>query len=402
MLGNRSLREEFPFIKENENSLVYLDSAATTQKPKVVIDALTNYYKYGNANVHRGTHSVTAKATLSFEHARKTVAEFINARSCDEIIWTKGATESLNLIAQSWGQTNLCPSDEILVCENEHHANIVPWQLIANRTGAKVVKVPITAEGEFDNAQFIKLLSNKTKLVAVAHITNVTGYRQPIEFVIKHAHDIGAKVVIDGAQGIVHEQVDIQELDADFYVFSGHKLYGPTGIGVLYGKKELLDEMPPWQGGGKMVDKVTFEGTTYSNSPAKFEAGTPNIAGVIALSAALEWYSDLSSVIKYDNLIELQNYTYQALLKRPLISIIGYQQNTNIISFIVKGIHHQDIATLLDQQGVAVRSGHHCAHPLMDALGISGTIRISLGVYNNKEDIDKLLEALDKAIELLE
>lgn len=400
MFDIQTVKSQFPSLLSN--NVVYLDSAATTQKPKAVVDCLSEHYLTSNANVHRGTHSLTAQATLHFEQARKDVAQFINAASENEIVWTKGATESLNLIANAWGNTFIKEGDEILVCENEHHANIVPWQLLAQRTGAQLVKIPITADGGFDLAAFASRLSEKTKLVAIAHITNVTGYRQPIESVIEKAHQAGAIVVVDGAQGIVHEPVDVQALNADFYVFSGHKLYGPTGIGVLYGKYAHLQSMPPWHGGGKMVDRVSFDGTTFADAPARFEAGTPNIAGVIALAAAIKWYQQIPYEQKHDHILALQQYAAKQLMQRDSVSLIGYQPDASIISFTVNGIHHQDIATLLDQQGIAVRSGHHCAHPLMDALKISGTIRLSFGIYNDKSDIDKFIYALDKAIELLE
>lgn len=400
MFDIQAIKAQFPSISNQE--IVYLDSAATTQKPLSVVECISEYYLTNNANVHRGTHSLTAKATMSFEQARKQVARFINAGSENEIIWTKGATESLNLIAYSWGNTFVQADDEILVCENEHHANIVPWQLLAERTGAQIIKIPITADGGFDLSVFEEKLSEKTKLVAIAHITNVTGYRQPIEAVIKKSHKVGAVVVVDGAQGVVHEPVDVQKLDADFYVFSGHKLYGPTGVGVLYGKYSLLQAMPPWHGGGKMVEKVSFNGTTFADAPARFEAGTPNIAGVIAFAEAISWYQLIPYEQKHAHILSLQHYAFELLNQRELVSIIGYQPNASIISFIVTGIHHQDIATLLDQQGIAVRTGHHCAHPLMDALSIPGTIRLSFGIYNDKSDIDKFISALDKAIELLE
>jgi len=402
MLEAKAIRAQFPILVNDHHSIVYLDSAATTQKPQCVIDCLSEYYRTGNANVHRGSHHLTAQTTTHFELARKQIATFINANVENEIIWTKGATESLNLIAYSWGNAFIKKGDELLVCENEHHANIVPWQLLAERTGATLVKVPITTEGEFDLPFFKSHLSEKTKLVAISHVTNVTGYRQPIEQVILCAHHVGAIVVIDGAQGIVNEPVDVQALDADFYVFSGHKIYGPTGIGILYGKLALLQSMPPWQGGGKMVSNVSFNGTTYADIPARFEAGTPNVAGAIALSKAISWYQDIPYEQKKTHLASLQHYAFTLLSQRNNISIIGYQSNASIISFIVNDIHHQDIATLLDQQNVAIRSGHHCAHPLMEALSISGTLRLSLGIYNNKNDIDAFVIALDNAIDLFE
>ncbi|QMV15266.1 cysteine desulfurase CsdA [Vibrio spartinae] len=391
-----SVRQQFPSL--NDAAYVYLDSAATTQKPQCVIDRLSHYYQHQNANVHRGSHQLTAEATQAFEQARSLVADFIGAASEQEIIWTRGATESLNLIAQSWGRANLSAGDEILVSETEHHANIVPWQLVAEQTGARVIKIPMTAQGEFGWEAYTQRLNAKTKLVAVAHMTNVTGTRLPLEAIIPLAHQNGAVVVVDGAQGIVHESVNMVEMDADFYVFSGHKLYAPTGIGVLYGKKHLLDAMPPWQGGGKMVEKVSFEQTTFTGLPGKFEAGTPNIAGAITLAEAIRWYQSFTIEDREQHLHQLQHAAYQALSQYEDVRVIGYQPNASILSFVVEGVHHQDVATLLDQQGIIVRAGHHCAHPCMDALGIQGTIRLSFGIYNTITDVQKFIAALDKCL----
>ncbi|MDE1262809.1 cysteine desulfurase CsdA [Vibrio aestuarianus] len=403
MFDVQTIREQFPALKQSVNgeTLVYLDSAATTQKPQIVIDTLTHYYSAQNANVHRGSHSLTAQATSQFEAARDSVAQFIGAQSSKEIIWTRGATEALNLIAQTYARNTLQVGDEILVSEMEHHANIVPWQIVAQQTGAKVVKVPMTSDCQFDQHAFNKLLTNKTKIVAIAQVTNVTGTRQPIEAVIELAHQVGAIVVIDGAQGVVHEPVNVAQLQADFYVFSGHKIYAPAGIGVLYGKLSLLESMPPWHGGGKMVEKVSFDGTTYSDLPGKFEAGTPNVAGAIALAKAIEWYQACDRQAVEAHLHHLQALTYQALQQLDDIRVVGYQPHASVISFVMEGVHHQDIATLLDQQGIALRAGHHCAHPLMDALGLTGTVRISFGVYNNEQDVEKLIAALTKAVDML-
>lgn len=403
MLDIQHIRNQFPALTQqvNQQPLIYLDSAATTQKPQVVIDAISDYYSKQNANVHRGSHSLTAKATSQFEAARDNVAQFIGAASSKEIIWTRGATEALNLIAQTYARSSLKPGDEILISELEHHANIVPWQIVAEQTGAKVVKVPMTRECQFDVAAFDSLLNDKTKIVALAQVTNVTGTRQPIEEVITKAHSVGAIVVVDGAQGIVHEPVNVTELNADFYVFSGHKLYAPAGIGVLYGKLELLESMPPWHGGGKMVERVSFEGTTYSALPGKFEAGTPNVAGAIALDSAIHWLSQFEQQQVEAHIHQLVDMTYQALTQLDDIEIIGYQPNSSVVTFIMDGVHHQDIATLLDQQGIAVRAGHHCAHPLMDALGIKGTVRISFGIYNDIADVERLIAAIEKAVDML-
>ena len=403
MLDIQHIRNQFPAFTQqvNQQPLIYLDSAATTQKPQVVIDAISDYYSKQNANVHRGSHSLTAKATSQFEAARDNVAQFIGAASSKEIIWTRGATEALNLIAQTYARSSLKPGDEILISELEHHANIVPWQIVAEQTGAKVIKVPMTRECQFDVAAFDSLLNDKTKIVALAQVTNVTGTRQPIEEVITKAHSVGAIVVVDGAQGIVHEPVNVTELNADFYVFSGHKLYAPAGIGVLYGKLELLESMPPWHGGGKMVERVSFEGTTYSALPGKFEAGTPNVAGAIALDAAIQWLSQFEQQQVEKHIHQLVDMTYQALSQLDDIKVIGYQPNSSVVTFIMDGVHHQDIATLLDQQGIAVRAGHHCAHPLMDALGIKGTVRISFGIYNDIADVERLIAAIEKAVDML-
>ncbi|EKO3915129.1 cysteine desulfurase CsdA [Vibrio fluvialis] len=403
MLDIAAIRAQFPALNQmvNEQPLIYLDSAATTQKPQVVIDAITRYYSAQNANVHRGSHSLTAHATSQFEAARERVAQFIGAPSTKSIIWTRGATEALNLIAQTYARNTLKAGDEILVSETEHHANIVPWQIVAEQTGAKVVKVPMTRDGEFGLEAFHELLSERCKIVAMAHITNVTGARQPIEAVIAAAHQVGAIVVVDGAQGIVHETVDVAALDADFYVFSGHKLYAPAGIGVLYGKQALLEAMPPWHGGGKMVEKVSFGGTTYSGLPGKFEAGTPNVAGAIALKAAIDWYSQLDRGEVEAHLHHLQTLTYQALSKMEDIRVLGYQPDASILSVVMEGVHHQDLATLLDQQGIAVRAGHHCAHPLMEAFGVKGTVRISFGIYNSEQEVAQLIKAIEKAVDIL-
>ncbi|MBL4247545.1 cysteine desulfurase CsdA [Vibrio fluvialis] len=403
MLDIAAIRAQFPALNQtvNEQPLIYLDSAATTQKPQVVIDAITRYYSAQNANVHRGSHSLTAHATNQFEAARERVAQFIGAPSTKSIIWTRGATEALNLIAQTYARNTLKAGDEILVSETEHHANIVPWQIVAEQTGAKVVKVPMTRDGEFGLEAFHELLSERCKIVALAHITNVTGTRQPIETVIAAAHQVGAIVVVDGAQGIVHETVDVAALDADFYVFSGHKLYAPAGIGVLYGKQALLEAMPPWHGGGKMVEKVSFGGTTYSGLPGKFEAGTPNVAGAIALKAAIDWYSRFERTEVEAHLHHLQTLTYQALSKMEDIRVLGYQPDASILSVVMEGVHHQDLATLLDQQGIAVRAGHHCAHPLMEAFGVKGTVRISFGIYNSEQEVAQLIKAIEKAVDIL-
>ncbi len=402
MFDPLAIRRQFPTLQHSVNNqpLVYLDSAATTQKPQQVIDSISDYYCHHNANVHRGSYSLTAQATSLFEQARTTLANFIGAQS-NEIVWTKGATEGLNLIAQSYARNRLQPGDEILVSETEHHANIVPWQMVAEQTGAKVIKIAMTAQGEFGLDDFRSKLTPRCKIVALAHMTNVTGCRQPVEKVIKLAHQIGAVVVVDGAQGIVHETVNVRQMDADFYVFSGHKLFAPTGIGVLYAKEALLTAMPPWHGGGKMVDKVSFAGTTYADIPARFEAGTPNVAGAVALAQAVTWYQGFAQTDIQAHLHQLSQTAGARLQEISGVRLIGYQPNSSIISFIIEGVHHQDIAMLLDQQGIALRSGHHCAHPLMDAFGIKGTIRVSFALYNTMQDVDRLIAAVSKAAEML-
>ena len=397
------IRPQFPALDQDCNGqpLVYLDSAATAQKPQVVIETIRQYYSGHNANVHRGSHSLTATATAKFERARNTVQQFINARYSNEIIWTRGATEALNLIAQTYARQNLQAGDEILVSELEHHANIVPWQIVAEQTGAKVVKIPMKPDCTLDMDAFHQCLTDNTKIVAVAHITNVTGTRNPIEQIIAAAHQQGAVVVVDGAQGIVHEAVDVQAMDADFYVFSGHKLYAPTGIGVLYGKQAILDAMPPWHGGGKMVEKVSFAGTTFSVLPGKFEAGTPNIAGSLALATAIDWLQSLDREGAEQHIQRLRQKAIDGIADIEDLRIVGLQDHASLFSFVVEGVHHQDIATLLDQQGIALRAGHHCAHPMLDALGLTGTLRVSLALYNTEQDIERFIAALHKACSLL-
>jgi cysteine sulfinate desulfinase len=381
--------------------MVYLDSAATTHKPQVVIDAITHYYSKQNANVHRGSHSLTAKATLQFENAREQVAEFIGAQSSKEIVWTRGATEAINLVAQTYARSTLTVDDEIVIGEMEHHANIVPWQIVAEQTGAKIVKVPMQSDCTMRMEDYQRAMSDRTKIVAIGHVSNVTGTRQPIEEVIELAHKTGAIVVVDGSQAVVHETVNVMELDADFYVFSGHKMFAPTGIGALYGKQQLLEAMPVWHGGGKMVTKVSFDQTTFNELPGKFEAGTPNTAGAIALGTAIQWLSTIDRAAAEAHIHHLQRHAYQQLSTIDDITIVGYQPNSSVLTFVVKGVHHQDVATLLDQQGIAVRAGHHCAHPMMDALGVKGTIRASFALYNTKSEVDAFVEAVIKALDIL-
>ena len=390
------LHSQFPILSETAHghSLVWLDNAATTQKPQTVIDAVNRYYLHANANVHRASHVLSARATHAFEDARDTVRQFLNARFTDEIIWTRGATEALNLLAQSWGRTNLKAGDEIILSAMEHHANIVPWQQVAEQTGAVIRVIPVTPEGELDQQAYQQLLNDKTKLVSVAHVSNALGTINPVETMIAQAKAVGATTVIDGAQAVAHFSVDVRKLDCDFYVFSGHKVYGPTGIGVLYGRRQLLSDMPPWQTGGEMIERVSFSGTTFNKPPFRFEAGTPNIAGVIGLAAAVEFLNSLDRKAIAQKEQQLRTRLELGMDQIPGIRRIGTAKNkTAVVSFVVEGQHNQDIG-VLDHQGIAVRTGHHCAMPLMEALELPGTIRASLACYNTREDVDRLLAAL--------
>lgn len=395
-----ALRSDFPLIAGEEQ--VYLDNAATTQKPQAVIDALAHYYGRDNANVHRAAHKLAGRATQSYEASRDAIAKFINAKHREEIIFTAGTTESINLVAQSWGGTALKPGDEILITLLEHHSNIVPWQLLAQRTGASLVACNVTAAGEIDMDDFASKLSERTRLVSVGHVSNALGTINPVRDIIEAAHNKGAKVLIDGAQAVGHMSVDVQALDADFYAFSGHKMFGPTGIGVLYGKHDLLTDMPPWQGGGEMIQTVSIEKSTYNELPYKFEAGTPNIADAIGLGAAVEYINQLDrdAVQRHeDNLLRLATSAIQQL---PGVHVVGTSAHkSGVLSFRVDGAHPGDIGTLLDQQDVAVRVGHHCAMPLMHHLELPGTVRASFSLYNNTTDIDRFVAALTKALSFI-
>ncbi|TQV87506.1 aminotransferase class V-fold PLP-dependent enzyme [Aliikangiella coralliicola] len=400
----KEVRSDFPILNEkvHNQSLIYLDNGATSQKPQTVIDAIDNYYQHFNSNVHRGAHALSDKATELFENARVKVQNFIRANSREEIIWTRGTTESINLVAQTWGRENIGAGDEIIVTTLEHHSNIVPWQILCESVGARLLPVNIKTNGELDYEHFTQLLSAKTKLVAVGHISNALGVINPVEDMIKAAHQVGAKVLIDGAQAAPHLVIDVQQLDCDFYAFSGHKMFAPTGIGVLYGKRDLLDAMPPWHGGGEMIEKVSFSGTTFNKLPYKFEAGTPNIEGSIAMAAAIDYLEqfDRDGMTEYE--MDLINYATEKAQSIPEMKIIGSDCNkTSVLSFIIEGCHSQDVGMILDQQGIAVRTGHHCAMPLMDALDLKGTIRASFSFYNTKQEVDKLFEALEKAKQFL-
>ena len=397
------LRSQFPILtqKVNGRDLIYFDNAATSQKPSTVIDKIKTYYEKENANIHRGVHSLSQEATTAYEQARLKVSNYLNAKSDAEIIFTKGTTDGINLIASSFGEL-LHPGDEVLISAMEHHSNIVPWQLLESRKKIKLKVIPIHNSGEIDLKAFEKLLNEKTKLVSITHISNSLGIINPIKEIIRKSHFVGAKVLIDGAQSIQHEKIDLQELDCDFFVFSGHKIYGPTGIGVLYGKSELLNIMPPYQGGGDMIEKVSFEKTTFNVLPFKFEAGTPNIVGGIALGAAFDFLNSLNFEQFKNHELELLRYAEEQLMTIPEIQIFGNSKNkTSVISFNVGKIHPFDIGTLLDKQGVAVRTGHHCTQPIMDFYQIPGTIRVSFSIYNTKDEIDVFMVALNKSIQIL-
>ncbi|MFN5422972.1 MAG: aminotransferase class V-fold PLP-dependent enzyme [bacterium] len=400
----QSVRKQFPILsrKVKGKDLVYFDNAATSQKPIAVIDALVNYYSNYNSNIHRGLHTLADEATAAYELSRKTVKEFIGAEFEEEIIFTKGTTESINLVAASWGAAFLNNGDEIIISSLEHHANIVPWQMIAEQKGAILKIIPIDDHGVLDMEAFAKLLTDKTKFVSIIHVSNALGVINPVEEIIRMAHEKKALVLVDGAQSSIHLDIDVTKMDCDFYAFSGHKVYGPTGVGVLYGKKELLEKIPPYQGGGEMIKEVTFEKTTYNELPFKFEAGTPNIADVIALEAGITFINKLGkpAIRKHED--TLLQYATERLKEIDGLKIIGDVENkVSVISFVIDGVHPQDLAVLLDNQGIAVRTGHHCAQPLMKRLGIVGTTRASFAAYNTIEEIDILITALNKATKML-
>jgi cysteine desulfurase/selenocysteine lyase len=399
----REIREDFPALRQTVygKNLIYFDNGATSQKPQFVIDAINRYYTKDNANIHRGVHHLSQKATNEYEASRKTIATYLNAKHTHEIIFTKGTTEGINLVAYSFGQL-LQKGDEVIISAMEHHSNIVPWQMLCERVGCVLKVIPINKKGEIIYDEYLQLLTEKTKLVAVTHISNSLGTINPIKKMIDDAHKVGAKVLIDGAQSIQHTKIDVQALDCDFYVFSGHKVFGPTGIGVLYGKEAILNKMPPYQGGGDMILKVTFEKTTYNELPFKFEAGTPHIAGAICLGKAIEYLNQFNIEDLERHELELADYATDLLLTFEGLHIIGEsKKKTSVVSFVVDGAHPFDIGTLLDKQGVAVRTGHHCTQPIMDFYKIPGTVRASFAFYNTKEEIDYFIAALDKAITML-
>lgn len=394
-----ALRAEFPILHQQVHGkpLVYLDNAATTQKPIAVIEAIDHYYRFDNSNVHRAAHALSDRATQGFENARKAVARYLNSPKPEQIIWTRGTTESINLVAHSWARNNVGAGDEILITAMEHHANIVPWQIVCEVTGATLKVAPVTPAGDLDLDAFHALLSPRTRLVSVVHVSNALGTINPVKHIIDKAHEAGAVAMVDGAQAMPHWQVDVQALDCDFYAFSGHKMYGPTGIGVLYGKEALLNAMPPYQAGGEMIAKVTFAKTTYNELPYKFEAGTPHIAGVIGLGAAVEWLEkqDRASLARHED--ALLAYAHALADDFDGLTRIGRAANkAGVMSFLLKGGHPHDVGTLLDQQGIAVRTGHHCAMPIMDQYCIPGTVRASFAFYNTPQEVEAFFHALRK------
>jgi cysteine desulfurase/selenocysteine lyase len=400
----QAIRRHFPVLSRDVKGkpLIYFDNAATAQKPQAVLDALQHYYTHYNANVHRGIHTLAEEATLSFENARDAVQLFIKAESREQVIFTRGTTESINLVAYTWGRQNIRANDEIIISGMEHHSNIVPWQMLCEEKGALLKIIPINDDGDLQVEEFKKLLNRRTRLVALAHASNSLGTINPVKSIITEAHKSGALVLLDGAQSAVHLDIDVQELDCDFFGFSSHKLYGPTGVGVLYGKKELLENMPPFQGGGEMIKEVTFEKTTYNEPPYKFEAGTPNIADTIAFMAALDFVKQTGKDKIRRHEEELLNYATAQLEQVKGLKIIGKaREKLSVVSFIVEGLHPQDIGILLDNSGIAVRTGHHCTQPLMNHFGIPGTVRASFAMYNTLEEIDELIAALKKAIKML-
>lgn len=397
------VRGDFPVLTREIHGkpLVYLDNAATTHKPAAVIDRIRTYYEAENSNIHRGVHLLSQVATEAFEQARRKVQRFLNARRSSEIIFVRGATEGVNLVAQTFGRSNVGAGDEIVISAMEHHSNIVPWQMLCEQVGARLKVIPMSEQGELKLDAFEKMLGSRTKLVSVVHVSNALGTLNPVEAIIDSAHAKGIPVLLDAAQSIPHLAVDVQALDVDFLVFSGHKVYGPTGIGVLYGKKEFLERMPPYQGGGDMISAVTFEKTTYNELPHKFEAGTPNIAGGIGLGAAIDYISDLgmARIAEYEAYL-LEEAT-AVLGSLPEVKIIGTaREKASVVSFVLKGVHPHDIGTVLDREGVAIRTGHHCAQPVMDFYGVPATARASLAFYNTREELEVLVRGLKKALEV--
>lgn len=404
ILDIEKIRADFPILDQSINGkkLVYFDNAATTQKPTAVIEAIAHYYNFDNANIHRGIHTLAERATRDFEASREAVREFLGASSTEEIIFTSGTTQGINLVASTFGRKFIKEGDEIIVSGMEHHSNIVPWQMLCEEKGAILKVIPVTDLGELDLDAYEKLLSEKVKLVTLNHVSNSLGTINPVKQIIAMAHEYGAKVLIDGAQATSHFKIDVQDLDADFYAFSAHKLYGPTGMGALYGKKDLLNAMPPYMGGGEMIKEVSFEKTTYNELPYKFEAGTPNIADVVALKTALAYSDSLGreNIAAHEDM--LLAYATEKLSEIEGLRIIGQaEKKVSVVSFVIEGIHHQDIGVLLDNQGIAVRTGHHCTQPLMKRFNLLGTSRASFAVYNTTEEIDRLVAGLHRVRKML-
>ncbi len=399
------VRKDFPILDQQVNGapLVYFDNAATTQKPQMVIDALNHYYTRDNANIHRGLHTLAERATTGYELTRKKLKDFLNAESTDQIIFTSGTTAGINLVAQTYGRANFSKGDVILVSNLEHHSNIVPWQMIAEEKGAEVQVIPVDEAGVLDVKAYVELLdTNRVKFVAVNHVSNAIGTINPISYIIEQAHRVGAKVLIDGAQSVAHFEIDVQALDIDFLAFSAHKLFGPTGVGVLYGKRTLLEAMPPYQGGGEMIKEVSFAGTTYNELPYKFEAGTPNIADVYAFGFALDYLKSLPKNAVWEQEKALLDYATEQLMQIDGLRIVGQApEKIAVVSFVIDGVHPQDIGVLLDKFGVAIRTGHHCAQPLMARYELVGTCRASFAFYNTKSEIDLFVKALKRTITML-
>jgi len=396
----QKIREDFPALHQEVNGhpLVYLDNAATSQKPRAVIDALVHYYEFDNANVHRGIHELSNRATAAFEAARTRVARFINARSADEIVFTRGTTEGINLVAAAWGNRNLKPGDQILLTEMEHHSNIVPWQLLAERTGAKLVYLPVTGdEGLLDLDRLDQVLTSQVKLFAMVHVSNTLGTVNPVAELCARARQLGVTTLVDAAQSVGHMPLDVQQMGCDFLVFSGHKLGGPTGIGVLYGRSELLNAMPPYQGGGDMILSVDFHQTSYKKAPHRFEAGTPDISGAIAMHAAMDYLDDIGLEHIWQHDQELASYAYERLSELKGVRLFGPETGrAGLVSFLLNGVHAHDVVTVADQSGVALRGGHHCTQPLMKKLGVESTARASFYFYNTKAEVDRLIEVMAK------
>lgn len=402
-LDVRTIRADFPILSRSVHGrpLVYLDNAATTQKPSAVIEAVRSYYRSTNSNIHRGVHRLSEEATAAYEAVREEVRRFLNAASTREIVFVRGTTEGINLVAASFAGQQLGPGDEILVTGLEHHSNIVPWQLACGRTGALLKVVPVNDEGDVPLADFESTITSRTRLVALAHVSNALGTVLPVKAMIRAAHERGIPVLVDGAQAVPHLPVDVRELEADFYAFSAHKMYGPTGVGVLYGREELLADMHPYQGGGDMIKSVSFEKTVYNDLPHKFEAGTPNIAGVIGFGEAVKYLSGLDRSALRDHEDELVGRCTSLLREIPGVRLIGTaREKAGVVSFILDGVHPHDIGTILDQQGIAVRTGHHCAQPVMERFGVPATVRASFGIYNTAEEVDRLGEGLKKVQEV--